>query len=299
MARPTKQGIDYFPLDVVLDDKFAIIEAEHGLEGFAIVIKLLQKIYSEGYFYKWEEMQLILFSKSISVDRNTVANVVNDCIKWKIFDEGLYSKYKILTSKGIQTRYIQAVYKRVGVEMIEEYLLIDVSDRKNVSCTSVSDIRNEDVSRVSDIESTQSKVNKSKVNKSKVNIILSNDNMSAAADSKELHPVDYTNIMDYWNKHSKLKSITVMTEKRKSHINARVKEHGLEAIYKAIDNVSKSSFLRGQNNRGWIATFDWVFLPNNFVKVLEGNYLDKDTTAKITDDINRRVEALYGGVGRD
>lgn len=298
MARPTKQGIDYFPLDVVLDDKFAIIEAEHGLEGFAIVIKLLQKIYSEGYFYKWEEMQLILFSKSISVDRNTVANVVNDCIKWKIFDEGLYSKYKILTSKGIQTRYIQAVYKRVGVEMIEEYLLIDVSDRKNVSCTSVSDIRNEDVSRVSDIESTQSKVNKSKVNKSKVNIILSNDNMSAAADSKKLHPVDYINIMDYWNKHSKLKSITVMTEKRKSHINARVKEHGLEAIYKAIDNVSKSSFLRGQNKRGWTATFDWVFLPNNFVKVLEGNYMPKDAPNSIEDEIERRVQALYGGASK-
>lgn len=299
MARPTKQGIDYFPLDVVLDDKFAIIEAEHGLEGFAIVIKLLQKIYSEGYFYKWEEMQLILFSKSISVDRNTVANVVNDCIKWKIFDEGLYSKYKILTSKGIQTRYIQAVYKRVGVEMIEEYLLIDVSDRKNVSCISVSDIRNKEVSEVSDTESTQSKVNKSKVNKSKVNIILSNDNMSVKTDSAELHSVDFSNILDFWNKHSKLKSITVMTEKRKGHVNARYKEHGLEAIYKAIDNVSKSSFLRGQNNRGWIATFDWVFLPNNFVKVLEGNYLDKDTTTKITDDINRRVEALYGGVGRD
>jgi len=298
MARPTKQGIDYFPLDVVLDDKFAIIEAEHGLEGFAIVIKLLQKIYSEGYFYKWEEMQLILFSKSISVDRNTVANVVNDCIKWKIFDEGLYSKYKILTSKGIQTRYIQAVYKRVGVEMIEEYLLIDVSDRKNVSCTSVSDIRNEDVSRVSDIESTQSKVNKSKVNKSKVNIILSNDNMSAAADSKKLHPVDYINIMDYWNKHSKLKSITVMTKKRKGHVNARYKEHGLEAIYKAIDNVSKSSFLRGQNKRGWTATFDWVFLPNNFVKVLEGNYMPKDAPSSIEDDIERRVQALYGGASK-
>ena len=293
MARPTKQGIDYFPLDVVLDDKFAIIEAEHGLEGFAIVIKLLQKIYSEGYFYKWEEMQLILFSKSISVDRNTVANVVNDCIKWKIFDEGLYSKYKILTSKGIQTRYIQAVYKRVGVEMIEEYLLIDVSDRKNVSCTSVSDIRNEDVSRVSDIESTQSKVNKSKVN-----IILSNDNMSAAADSKKLHPVDYINIMDYWNKHSKLKSITVMTKKRKGHVNARYKEHGLEAIYKAIDNVSKSSFLRGQNKRGWTATFDWVFLPNNFVKVLEGNYMPKDAPSSIEDDIERRVQALYGGASK-
>lgn len=129
------------------------------------------------------------------------------------------------------------------------------------------------------------------------NIILPFGSMSAAADSKVLHPVDYTNIMDYWNKHSMLKEITAMTEKRKSHINARVKEHGLEAIYKAIDNVSKSSFLRGQNKRGWTATFDWVFLPNNFVKVLEGNYT-KDAPSSIEDDIERRVQALYGGASK-
>lgn len=130
------------------------------------------------------------------------------------------------------------------------------------------------------------------------NIILPFGSMSAAADSKVLHPVDYTNIMDYWNKHSKLKSITVMTEKRKGHVNARYKEHGLEAIYKAIDNVSKSSFLRGQNKRGWTATFDWVFLPNNFVKVLEGNYMPKDAPSSIEDDIERRVQALYGGASK-
>lgn len=131
------------------------------------------------------------------------------------------------------------------------------------------------------------------------NIILPFGSMSAAADSKELHSVDYTNIMDYWNKHSKLKPISAVTDKRKRHLSARFKEHGLQAIYKVIDNTSKSSFMRGKNSRGWIATFDWVFLPNNFVKVLEGNYLDKDITTKITDDITRRVEALYGGVGRD
>ena len=40
-----KSGIDYFPLDVTLNDKFELIEAEFGLIGFAVVIKLLQKIY--------------------------------------------------------------------------------------------------------------------------------------------------------------------------------------------------------------------------------------------------------------
>ena len=45
MPRPIKNGVDYFPLDVHLDKKFELIEAEFGLTGFAVVVKLLQRIY--------------------------------------------------------------------------------------------------------------------------------------------------------------------------------------------------------------------------------------------------------------
>ena len=52
MARPNKQGVDYFPLDIHLDDKFKFIEIKYKLEGFAIVIKLLQRMYEHGYWCK-------------------------------------------------------------------------------------------------------------------------------------------------------------------------------------------------------------------------------------------------------
>lgn len=49
-----KSGIDYFPLDVALDEKFELIEAEFGLTGFGVVVKLLQKIYGgQGYYVEW------------------------------------------------------------------------------------------------------------------------------------------------------------------------------------------------------------------------------------------------------
>lgn len=94
-----------------------------------------------------------------------------------------------------------------------------------------------------------------------------------AEDPRTLQKSDYDNVLDYWNKASMLKEITAITPKRQGHINSRYKEHGLKAIYDVIANCGKSTFMRGDNNRGWHATFDWVFLPNNFVKVLEGNYL--------------------------
>lgn len=58
-------------------------------------------------------------------------------------------------------------------------------------------------------------------------------------------------------------------------MKARIAEYGIEQVMKAVDNIQKSAFLRGQNSRGWIITFDWLIRPNNFIKVLEGNYDDK------------------------
>lgn len=73
-------------------------------------------------------------------------------------------------------------------------------------------------------------------------------------------------------------------------LKARIAEHGEDAIFKAIDNIRHSSFLRGQNDRGWTITFDWFVKPSNFTKVLEGNYADK-TPAKV----ETRKGVPYGG----
>jgi hypothetical protein len=166
VARPQKSGLDYFSLDVVMSDEVEIIEAEYGLEGFAILIKLYQKIYSEGYYYQWGDKEQILFSNRVSVDRNRLTTIVDDCVKWGLFDEKLYKNYNILTSRRIQNQYFSATYKRTGVEAIEQYLLIDITDRDNVATTRVSDIGNSPTTDISDSKSTQSKVKKSIKDKS-------------------------------------------------------------------------------------------------------------------------------------
>ncbi|MDC3414295.1 Lin1244/Lin1753 domain-containing protein [Terrihalobacillus insolitus] len=127
MPRPNKEGLDYFPLDVDIDqdDKIALIEAKHGLEGFAIVIKLFLKIYNNSYFYQWTEKEQLLFSKRVNVDINLVNDVINDCVKWGIFSEHHYNSYEILTSKGIQKRYLEAVSRRKKVKIPKKHLLLD------------------------------------------------------------------------------------------------------------------------------------------------------------------------------
>ncbi len=90
---------------------------------------------------------------------------------------------------------------------------------------------------------------------------------------------DYSeNVMRFWN-HTMISPVAIptiakMTPKRKSIVNARVKEFGINSVYSAISKASESSFLNGGGSKGFIADFDWVFRPNNFPKVLEGNYDD-------------------------
>ena len=126
MARPIKEGLDYFPLNVVLNSKFEIIEARFGIKGFAVIVKLFQHIYgTKGYYCEWDEDVLFVFAKRIGVGANSVSEILNTAIKKGIFDEKMYKKYSILTSKGIQQRYVEA--KRGGYERIcSKYLLISI-----------------------------------------------------------------------------------------------------------------------------------------------------------------------------
>jgi len=72
-----------------------------------------------------------------------------------------------------------------------------------------------------------------------------------------------------------LPKVSKITTQRKSAINARIKEHGIDGIKKMLDNVSGSEFLQGNNDKNWTPNFDWLFKSDKFIKVLEGNYNNK------------------------
>lgn len=160
MGRSYKQGLDYFPLDVVNDDKLDLIEAEFGITGWAIIIKMYRRIYSNGYYCKWSEDEQLLFSKQINVDINTINAVINRGIARNIFDNVLYSEYGILTSIGIQRRYLEIVKRRKEVELEEVYLLIDVDI--NIENVHINP-KNDDVGTGKERKGKESKGEESKI----------------------------------------------------------------------------------------------------------------------------------------
>ena len=171
MARPIKTGLDYFPMDTTFDDNIELLEAEEGLEGLGIVLKIWQKIYKQGYYIDWEKDNVLLFSKKINSEITRVNSVINTCFKRGIFDKNMYDKYKILTSSGIQKRFFTALKssKRVSISVVKEYRL--VNGEYNGVFTEETSVNSEETSVIANIpteESTQKKVKKNKEEESKL-----------------------------------------------------------------------------------------------------------------------------------
>lgn len=102
-------------------------------------------------------------------------------------------------------------------------------------------------------------------------------------------------IVEKWNTLNDLGIKPVMKigerTQRKEWLSARLKTYTEEDFIKAIENIRNSLFLQGHNKNGWVITFDWFIRPNNFPKVLEGNY-NNGANAK-DGEINARQRQSY------
>lgn len=119
---------------------------------------------------------------------------------------------------------------------------------------------------------------------------------------------DYTEKLEYikmrWNEFARKWKIPEIKEikkgsTREKHVIARLKE-GLD-IDELLKKVEEQRFLLGENKAGWIATFDWLMYPSNYIKVLEGSYKGLTEEERIArgwerlDEYIRSVEAKEKG----
>jgi hypothetical protein len=179
MARPPKEGLDYFPLDVGIDqdDKLVVPIGKYGMQGYGIIIRLMSEIYKKSYFYPWSEKEQYVLANKVNVDINLINEIVNECTKWGFFNEKMLGNHQILTSRGFQIRYIEAAKRRKSITMIEQYSLVDLLKESQELTIFVNDVNGNEVNvyikpikvNAGNTVTTQSKVKESKVNKSKVN----------------------------------------------------------------------------------------------------------------------------------
>jgi replication initiation and membrane attachment protein DnaB len=155
LARPVKEGLDYFPFDVdfATNEKTEAITGEFGPKGVLIFIYLLAAIYRKGYYLEWTELaKNQLVNRVSGATGELVGLVVKRLTEYGTFNKDLFLSDNVLTSQRIQETFTDATKRRKS----QKPTLYWINADNNSSSNGV----NADIN-------TQSKVKESKVNKNK------------------------------------------------------------------------------------------------------------------------------------
>ena len=204
MATEIKK-LSYFPMDTQFfeNEKIEMLMANFGFEASGVYIKLLCKIYTNGYYMRWNETICKVFTYSLHSRFNSkkVQQIIDFLVEFNFFNKKLFLEHQILTSKGIQERFFEIISRRKNFVCENvEYLLVPIpkrfSESKNASKMQQSSPLNDEKCNIS-VDSTgenvdiskQSKVKESIVKESKVKNLYSSSSSFACACAREANGV--------------------------------------------------------------------------------------------------------------
>lgn len=122
---------------------------------------------------------------------------------------------------------------------------------------------------------------------------------SFPSSSVTLRKEDLQRIVEAWNGIGLSRIVRITTDsERYRMLKARVKEYGVDAVIEAIRKIPEQPFLMGEGNKGWTINFEWLVKPNNFPKVLEGNYMphtaqERPQGNKVEQRINNVINSIW------
>ena len=172
-------GINYFPVGVnfMEENAMEVIEAKYGIKGSAIVLKLLCKIYKEGYFIRWDEEQCLIFANKAGreVQAAEVQGIIEILFIKGILDRNSYLENGILTSANIQKIWMEATKRRKRDLKALPYLLVndltqqetEAPEGENVTISPGNVVHDVTVNAKNACNSGQSKVKEKKAEENK------------------------------------------------------------------------------------------------------------------------------------
>ncbi|HOF43182.1 MAG TPA: DUF4373 domain-containing protein [Bacilli bacterium] len=180
MARPCKQGLDYFPLEVDMfrDEKISILLDEYGPLAVYTYIRILALVYENGYYLELSTDQLARIIRRENETRwskyDKVKQMVNACVECGLLN-GRLARQGVITSVAIQEQFLRSTHRRKNVDTSKYWLLEKTqskdegsfSEPKNKGGTTNSGV-NVDNNSVN-VDSNEQSKSKSKIDK-KINI---------------------------------------------------------------------------------------------------------------------------------
>lgn len=296
-------------LNILGDSKIRRLKRKGNRDKFLVYLSVIKAAYGEsGYYVPYNQDLVLDIADDWELEEEYVDNTIRDCVEIGLFSKEMFDK-GILTSKGLQERYLEMCKRSrwVKYEILEEYNVLEKSvaeTGKNVAEThqNVAE-KGANAAKTPQNVATRAdriiKDNKKEGTEVPMSVetdagLFPSDGNNEESESvkeektgkekveEEKVPqvrVNWQNLIAYWNETTKgaFPPISSIENKRKQSAAARISEYGKEKFIEAIGRAVQSDFLRGQNARGFVLTFDWFIRPNNFPKVLEGNY-DNSTT---------------------
>ena len=251
MEKPNYYGI--LPANVRYDKELKPMEKILFTEISSLTSK-------EGYCYAKNSY----FAELYDVHKNTVGNWINNLVK-----RG-YLKSVIIYEKG--TKNIQERRLYITTPTNEK---TDTSINKKIDTCQSKNL--EGINKKIDtpinekIEDNNTSINNTSLllNNNNNNIHVKNE-FSRVCEEIKNNWIKIAYEFDLSGKQLKI------NDKRKRVINNLLKEYSLEEMLQAMGKIRTSNFLQGNNKTGWQISFDWFTNKSNFLKVLEGNYDDKE-----------------------
>lgn len=287
---------EYFPHDynARTDPKLQNVMMHLKVAGIGIYWCIIEQLYEQGGKIPLSDIKAIAFY--LRVKQDVVSRLINDYGLFEKDDEYFWSESvlnrcqkreeiskarSIAGQKGNEARWgtqneddfienesqkiaknrkrianaSQANRKKSQIKEnnnIYKYNIIPEEDKENILLT-------EDIKEREEIEAFQP---------------LSDETSDASAEDPQIDIKGFVNFFnqEISSKNTIIPKVTALSDYRKAALKARAREYGKEALSQAVKKAASSDFLNGKNNRGFRATFDWIFKPNNFPKILEGNF---------------------------
>jgi len=311
---------NYFPHNnnARSDEKLLAVRMDYGCAGYGVYFMILERLgESEDYTCPCNYKRLAF---DFHCTEDEVKHIVEDYELFAFTDDGrFYSQSYIERMRIREERKEELSEKRrtaVNTRWAKEKNKKDtkpIQKNTNVEKSDTNVIQNEKSIIQTDTNKIKEKKSKEKESKDSrgTDVPLSataDDALSGGNETPEngakgkdqdlmtqknggQEQIDYANLIEFWNKTTvgSFSPITSIQNQRRAMVRARIAEFGKEAFVQAIERAARSDFLKGQNNKNWQMTFDWLIKPNNFTKVLEGNYDNKDNqTTGNNEYINRQ-----------
>lgn len=141
MARPPKNGLDYFPFntDFESDPKIKQLIIQCGKDGVLVYLWSLLIIYHEGYYTTTDAIIKSITWDFRDIDENRIIEILSKMAEIDLIDKRLFVE-NIITSTGIQRRCIPVFKKRTNVDY--RYWLLDEfpTQKSNTTCISDAEI---------------------------------------------------------------------------------------------------------------------------------------------------------------